>query len=335
MHMSDALLSPAVGGTLWAGAAAAVAVCARRVERDPDPRRVPLMGVMGAFVFAAQMVNFSIPGTGSSGHLGGSLLLAALLGPSAGLLVIASVLAVQALFFADGGLLALGANIVNMGVVPCFVAFPLVFRLVAGRPRPGLRLVAGSLAAGMLGSAMGAAAVAVETNASGISDLPLGPFLALMVPVHLAIGAVEGLATAAVLSMLWRARPDLSDRGAPARRLRPVVAGLAAAALLIGGAGCWLASTEPDGLEWAVARTAGAAIRPPLDGIRVALGHLQASIAPFPDYRPRSAPPALSAEGGASLAGVAGAALTLAVVMAAFWALRTLRRRVGAGRGGP
>src|SRR5512138_3185630 len=101
MHMSDALLSPAVGGTLWAAAAGLVAASARRVERDPDPRRAPLMGVMGAFVFAAQMVNFSIPGTGSSGHLGGGLLLAALVGPEAACLVLCSGLGVQALFFAD------------------------------------------------------------------------------------------------------------------------------------------------------------------------------------------------------------------------------------------
>src|SRR6516165_3034633 len=113
--MSDALVSPAVGGLLWAGAAGVAAWSARRVDADGDERKIPLMGVLGAFVFAAQMVNFAIPGTGSSGHLGGGLLLAALLGPEAAFLVLASVLGVQALFFADGGLLALGANAVNLG----------------------------------------------------------------------------------------------------------------------------------------------------------------------------------------------------------------------------
>ena len=104
MHMADALISPAVGGVMWAATAAAGAVSVRALARSKDERRLPLMGVMGAFVFAAQMITFSIPGTGSSGHLGGGLLLAALLGPYAGFLVMASVLAVQALFFADGGL---------------------------------------------------------------------------------------------------------------------------------------------------------------------------------------------------------------------------------------
>src|SRR5512143_3473726 len=107
MHMVDALLSPAVGGAMGAVTAATVAYCSRQVRREADDRRVPLMGVLGAFLFAAQMINFSIPGTGSSGHLGGGLLLAILLGPHAAFLVMTSVLIVQALFFADGGLLAL------------------------------------------------------------------------------------------------------------------------------------------------------------------------------------------------------------------------------------
>ena len=110
MHMADALVSPAVGGAFWAAAAGTIAYCSARVRKDLDDRKVPLMGVLGAFVFAAQMINFTIPATGSSGHLGGGLLLAIVLGPSAAYLTIASVLMIQALFFADGGLLALGCK---------------------------------------------------------------------------------------------------------------------------------------------------------------------------------------------------------------------------------
>ena len=95
MHLADALISPAVGGTMWAAAAGLLAWCARQVKRAPNHRLVPMMGVLGAFVFAAQMINFPIPGTGSSGHLGGGLLLAILLGPSAAFMVMASVLAVD------------------------------------------------------------------------------------------------------------------------------------------------------------------------------------------------------------------------------------------------
>ena len=119
MHMADALLSPAVGGAFYALSGGALALSARKFRDEGDPSKVPLMGVLGAFVFAAQMINFSIPGTGSSGHLGGGMLLAMLLGPWAGFISLASALVIQALFFADGGLLALGCNIWNMGFYGC------------------------------------------------------------------------------------------------------------------------------------------------------------------------------------------------------------------------
>ena len=113
MHMADGFISPAAGCTMWAASAAMTMLCARKVRQEKEMRLVPLMGVLGAFIFACQMLNFTIPGTGSSGHLGGGLILAILLGPYAGFLVMAAILAVQALFFADGGLLALGCNIFN------------------------------------------------------------------------------------------------------------------------------------------------------------------------------------------------------------------------------
>jgi len=111
--MADALISPAVGGTMWAVTAGAALYSAHKLQKEQDDKKVPLMGVMGAFIFAAQMINFSIPGTGSSGHLGGGLLLAIMLGPYAGFITMASILTIQALFFADGGLLALGCNVFN------------------------------------------------------------------------------------------------------------------------------------------------------------------------------------------------------------------------------
>src|SRR5512144_1420723 len=133
MHMADALISPAVGGTMWAAAAGLTVYSARKLKEGLDDSKVPLMGVLGAFVFAAQMINFTIPGTGSSGHLSGGLLLAILLGPPAALITIASILMVQALFFADGGVLALGCNIVNMGLFPCFIVYTLLYRPLVGR----------------------------------------------------------------------------------------------------------------------------------------------------------------------------------------------------------
>src|SRR5512136_1962273 len=147
MHMADALLSPAVGGGMWAATAATLAFSARKVTREIDDRKVPLMGVLGAFIFAAQMINFTIPGTGSSGHIGGGMILAVLLGPYAAFLVTASVLTVQALFFADGGLLALGCNIFNLGFFPAFIAYAFVFKPLLGEKPTAGRLTLAAMVA--------------------------------------------------------------------------------------------------------------------------------------------------------------------------------------------
>jgi len=162
MHMADALISPAVGGTLWAATAGAIAYCSKKVRQELDDRKVPLMGVLAAFIFAAQMINFTIPATGSSGHLGGGLILTILLGPYAAFLAIASVLVVQALFFADGGLLALGCNIFNLGVFPCFVAYPFIFKPIAGDQPTQLRLTVAAILAAVIGLQLGAFAVVLE-----------------------------------------------------------------------------------------------------------------------------------------------------------------------------
>ena len=160
-------------------------------------------------VDAAQMINFTIPATGSSGHLGGGLILTVLLGPYAAFLAIASVLVVQALFFADGGLLALGCNIFNLGVLTAFVAYPLVYRPLAGRqPGSGRRLLA-IVAAAVASLQLAAFGVVIETFLSGITALPFATFLALMQPIHLAIGLFEGVITAAIIAFIYRARPEL------------------------------------------------------------------------------------------------------------------------------
>ena len=114
MHMADALVAPAVAGVMYAASVGVAAHSVHQVRIEDDQKKIPEMGIMGAFVFAAQMINFTIPGTGSSGHLAGSMMLTALLGPQAGFLTMIAVLVIQCLFFADGGLMALGCNIWNM-----------------------------------------------------------------------------------------------------------------------------------------------------------------------------------------------------------------------------
>ena len=156
MHIADALLSPAVGGTMLVVSCGLISYAVSDLKKNFSERRVPLMGVTGAFVFAAQMVNFAIPGTGSSGHIAGTVLLAALLGPTPAFIVMAGVLLVQALFFADGGLLAWGCNLFNMGFFGCFLAYPYIFRPIAGKNMGRARVFAASLIASVVSSLLGA-----------------------------------------------------------------------------------------------------------------------------------------------------------------------------------
>ena len=290
MHMADALISPAVGGAMWAVTGGLIAHSAKKLKAELDDRKVPLMGVLGAFIFAAMMINFSIPGTGSSGHIGGGMILAILLGPYAAFITIASVVTVQALFFADGGLLALGCNIFNMGFFPCFLAYPLIYRKIAGaRPTQG-RILAGSVIAVVLGLQLGAFSVVLETVSSGISALPFKTFVLLMQPIHLAIGLVEGLITSAVVSFVWKARPEVLDLAASAKpfgqiSLKKILAMLGVVTLLTAGILSWFASTHPDGLAWSMAKVTGKAdLKAPADGIHAAAQGIQQRTAFLPGY---------------------------------------------------
>jgi cobalt/nickel transport system permease protein len=354
MHMADALLSPSVGVTLWVASGLTLGWCSKRLRTDARDHLVPLMGVLGAFIFAAQMINFSIPGTGSSGHIGGGLLLSILLGGPAAFVVIASVLTVQALFFADGGLLALGANLFNLGIVPCFIAYPLIYRPLlkrAGDAPTKNRLTVIIVLAAVISMQLGALGVVFETQLSGISSLPLVTFLWLMQPIHLAIGLVEGLATAAVMAFIRQARPDLVHASAPAPHAitsasgfpTRVVVGLGCAALLTGGVFSWFASSSPDGLEWSIARVTG---HPELAAgtspVHTSFAQWQQRLALMPDYKlisnesktpaaagskadARAAWPTVDAQ--TSLAGVLGGLATLAIVLVIGFLLRPRRAR--------
>jgi cobalt/nickel transport system permease protein len=352
MHMADALISPAVGGTLWVVSGGMIAFCARRVKQTLRDNLVPMMGVLGAFIFAAQMINFSIPGTGSSGHLGGGLILTVLLGPYAAFLVISSVLTVQAFFFADGGLLALGGNIFNLGFFPAFVAYPLIYRVIAKDQHGTSRAWVAALVAAIVGLQLGAFSVVLETKASGISELPFSTFVLMMLPIHLAIGVVEGLATAAVISFVARARPEalqMTPSAGATVSLRPVLIGLAIAAVVMGGVASWFASTHPDGLEWSIAKVTGKdEVSGAEEGVHRNLADLQKKTAFLPDYgfkatEAESAPaehaaapepepwPAVNA--GTSVSGIVGGLMTLVLACLAGFALRarSIQRAHGNG----
>ena len=315
MHMADALLSPAVGGVMGAASIGALAFAVRQIHKnDLIEEKLPLMAVSGAFVFAAQMVNFSIPGTGSSGHLGGGLLLAGLLGGAPALLTLAAVLVIQCLFFADGGLLALGANIFNMGVLPCLVVYPFLFRPFLRKGLSAKRLSLAAVLSAVVGLQLGAFGVVLETLASGVTELPFSTFVALMQPIHLAIGIVEGLVTAAILVYVYRIRPELLQNVVEQKvltkgtGLKRLVVTFGVLALLVGGGLSLLASSHPDGLEWSMERTAGTADLVREDEAHQTAAAWQESTAVLPDYD--------FAEGtgsGTSVSGILGAVLTCAL----------------------
>jgi len=343
MHMADALLSPAVGATMWAGSIAAIGYSSKKLKDNIDNKTIPLMGVMGAFIFAAQMINFTIPGTGSSGHLGGGMILAILLGPYAAFIVMASVLMVQALFFADGGLLALGCNIWNLGIYPCFIAYPLIYKPLAGNGQNFRRASLASIVGVILALQLGAFSVVLETLLSGKSELPFTSFLLLMQPIHLAIGLVEGIVTAGIVSYVQKARPELLEADSWSRpletgvSLKKILIFFAAGALITGGALSWFASTHPDGLEWSIEKITG---KGELEGnkssVTRSLQELQEKTAVLPDYnfKPGSnekaeeptAPSWPGIEAGTSLSGLVGGAIVLIMIFCVAFGIRLARK---------
>jgi len=320
MHMADALISPAIGVGAWTITAGLLAYSSKKITHELDEKKVPMMGVLGAFIFAAQMINFTIPATGSSGHLGGAMILAVLLGPYAAFLTIASVLTVQAFIFADGGILALGCNILNMGFFPCFIAYPFIYKKIIGEENTRQRIITASFIASIIGLLLGAFFVVLETSFSGISELPFGTFLLLMLPVHLAIGIVEGVVTAAVVLFVWNARPEIVNSSTDSEPLKNfsiinVLAGLLVVALLTGGVFSWFASGNPDGLEWSMFKTSGQEeLAVPAQSLYDKLGSLQEKTSVLPDYGFRQS--GAEENGsivniGTSLSGIVGSLITL------------------------
>jgi cobalt/nickel transport system permease protein len=264
------------------------------------------------------------------------VLLAIVLGSEAAVVTMTAVLVVQCLLFQDGGLLALGCNIINMGIVPTVLGLGL-YRLIARDGAAAWRQYLACWAACAVGVAGGAALVPLEAGISGVLRVPLGQFEALMVAVHLVIGFVEGLITFAVIAYLRQVRPELVGAPAPQAARQPgravVAASLLATALLLAGVISWFASEYPDGLEWVLGRSPQA-VEP--SGTAAAVDEFQSATALLPDYSVRPAPlgeaatghsaePA--AKGWTSLAGVTG---TLAVLGIVALASRAIRRRGGA-----
>lgn len=271
------------------------------------------MGVMGAFVFATQMINFSIPGTGSSGHLCGAILLAALLGPQAAFLAMIGVLLIQSLLFADGGLLALGCNIWNMAFYGCFVGYYLIWRPIMKHGGSRKKIMIASIVGCIIALQLGAFSVTIETVASGVTDLPFLAFVTTMQPIHLAIGLVEGLITSAVLIFIYNVRPEmLHGIGTKEQQnrfsLKETLVILCAITVLIGGGLSLVASGNPDGLEWSIGKITGSTdLETSGNQLSDKAEEVQEKTALMPDYELKEN----ESRYGTSLAGVIGAATVL------------------------
>ncbi|MCF3182885.1 energy-coupling factor ABC transporter permease [Streptomyces polychromogenes] len=336
MHVPDGFIDAPVSVAAGVAATAAVAVSLRGARRELDERTAPLAGLVAAFIFAVQMLNFPVA-AGTSGHLLGGALAAILVGPYTGVLCVSVVLLMQGILFADGGLTALGVNILNMAVVTVLVSYA-VFRVLLRLLPSGRRSVTVAAFAGALLSVPGAAVMFTLLYAlGGTTDVPIGKVFTAMVGVHVLIGLGEALITAATVGAVIAVRPDLvhGARGLAAPlKLRiggelvdaPAAAPVPAAArstrklwltglvtaLVLAGFVSFYASSSPDGLEKVAADK----------GIDAKAKEHAAADSPLADYSVKDVDDARLSGG---LAGVIGVGATVAVGSGIFWAVR--RRR--------
>ncbi|MEU2118648.1 energy-coupling factor ABC transporter permease [Streptomyces sp. NPDC016459] len=343
MHVPDGFINAPVSVAAGVVAAGAVAVSLRGARRELDDghggeRTAPLAGLVAAFIFAVQMLNFPVA-AGTSGHLLGGALAAILVGPWTGVLCIAVVLLMQGILFADGGLTALGVNITVMGVVTVVVAYALFRGLVLVLPRTRASVTAASFVAALVSVPASAAAFTLLYAIGGTTDVPLPKVLTAMVGVHVLIGVGEAVITMLTVGAVIAVRPDLvyGARGLTAPlKLRvagelvdaaptaaPVTGGSpkklwiggVVTALVLAGFVSYYASASPDGLEKVAADK----------GFDAAAEEHAAAGSPLADYGVKGIETERLAGG---LAGVIGVGATLAAGTGAFWIVR--RRRVHA-----
>lgn len=243
LHIPDGFLNLVISIVFWIGTIIMVGLAIRKTNKSLGEKQIPLMGVMAAFIFAAQMLNFPVAG-GTSGHFLGGALAAIVLGPWAGILVMTAVVSVQALLFQDGGLLVMGANIFNMGILTAMVGFGL-YRIVIGRNK-GTRLAVAGVAA-WLATMSAALITSLQIWLSGNTRLEI--VFPAMMGVHALIGIGEAIITVAAIASIEQTRPDLlsKEKSATSGGRGWIIAGLVVAllAVLISP----LASGDPDGLE--------------------------------------------------------------------------------------
>lgn len=286
MHMSDALIAPAVAVTMYAASVTTGAYSIKKISLEGDEKKIPLMSVMGAFVFASQMINLTIPGTGSSGHLTGGLLLSALLGPYAAFITMSVILTIQSLLFADGGILALGCNIWNMAFYSCFFGYYCIYKPIIKGEFSRVKIIIASMLGSVLSLQLGAFTLTLQTLISGITELPFSKFLMVMQPIHLGIGVIEGLITSAILIFIYESRPEILTNGHSTSKIsfKKILAILSILVILISGGLSLLASSNPDGLEWSIERVTENIELEPKGEVYDIMSNIQKKTAILPDY---------------------------------------------------
>lgn len=335
MHVPDGFIDAPISAATGVVAAAAVAVSLRGARRELDERTAPLAGLVAAFIFAVQMLNFPVA-AGTSGHLLGGALAAILVGPYTGVLCVSVVLLMQGILFADGGLTALGVNITDMAVVTTVVAYAVFRGLVKVLPRGRGAITAASFAAAVLSVPAAAAAFTLIYAVGGTTDVSIGKVATAMIGVHVLIGIGEAVITALTVGAVVAVRPDLvyGARGlqqklklrvggelvdvpdatpvAAARSHRKVwITGLVTS-LVLAGFVSFYASANPDGLEKVAADK----------GIDARTEEHAAADSPLADYGVKDVENARLSGG---LAGVLGVGVTVVAGTGVFWAVR--RRR--------
>ncbi|MFF0425958.1 energy-coupling factor ABC transporter permease [Streptomyces sp. NPDC004520] len=332
MHVPDGFINAPVSAAAGVVAAGAVAAGLRGARRELNERTAPLAGLVAAFIFAVQMLNFPVA-AGTSGHLLGGALAAILVGPWTGVLCIAVVLLMQGILFADGGLTALGVNITVMGVVTVVVSYAVFRGLVLLLPRTRRSVTAASFAAALVSVPAAATVFTAVYAIGGTTDVPVSKVLTAMVGVHVLIGVGEAVITMLTVGAVIAVRPDLvygargltaplklrvdgelidaTPSATPVAKASPkkLWIGGVVTALVLAGFVSFYASASPDGLEKVAAD----------QGIDKNVEKHAAADSPLADYGVKGIEaPRLS--GG--LAGVIGVGATLAVGTGAFWVVR-------------
>jgi len=320
MHMPNELLSLPIAGGSFAIAFTSLGLICRSATKTIVQDKIILMGIFGAFIFAAQMINFPLP-LGPSGHMTGSVFLAIVFGPAAAAVVMTSVVVVQCLIFQDGGLLALGCNIINLAIIPSYLGFT-IYTFLSGPDLQKKRVYAAAIIASIVSTVAASAMVSIEAFISGVLSIPFITFLSTLCGIHFVIGIVEGAITAALLLYLRQSRPDVilgTGDLKPAVKMPAFIATVSIAVIICGTCLSLFASEKPDGLEYSlVTEHSGqeiSIIENDAHAVTVA-NDLQAKISPLPDYTRRADINAVNepAKGWTSFAAVVGSILTMLAV---------------------